>query len=121
MAWRISFLVETRHAHRAFLSPHVRQKIVATHLHDPLSRLAMQQAANCDRGRGSEWVAAPAAHVCDRASRAGLMYESALNTVGQIEAAIVNLDPGERARLAEALPRVIPELDGDARWAEIID
>ena len=44
-----------------------------------------------------------------------------MNTVEEIEAAIVKLDPDERARLAEALPRLIPELDGDARWAEIIN
>ena len=43
-----------------------------------------------------------------------------MNTVEEIEAAIVKLQPDERARLAEALPRLIPELDGDARWAEIV-
>jgi hypothetical protein len=43
-----------------------------------------------------------------------------MNTVEEIEAAIEKLAPEERARLAEALPRLIPELDGDARWAEII-
>ena len=44
-----------------------------------------------------------------------------MNTVEEIEAAIVKLPPDERARLAEALPRLIPELDGDARWAEIVN
>lgn len=44
-----------------------------------------------------------------------------MDTVEEIEAAIVKLAPEDRARLAETLPRLVPELDGDARWAEIIN
>jgi hypothetical protein len=44
-----------------------------------------------------------------------------VTTVQEIEAAIEKLAPEERAKLAESLPRLVPELDGDARWAEIIN
>jgi len=43
-----------------------------------------------------------------------------MTTVEEIESAIEKLTPEDRARLAESLPRLVPELDGDARWAAII-
>jgi hypothetical protein len=43
-----------------------------------------------------------------------------VSTVEEIAAAIRELPDAERARLAESLPTLVPELDGDARWEEII-
>jgi hypothetical protein len=43
-----------------------------------------------------------------------------VNTVEEIEAAIRSLSPEQRKRLAEALPGLLPELDGDAAWERII-
>ena len=43
-----------------------------------------------------------------------------MTTVEEIEVAIKNLAPEERARLANSLPKLVPELDGDARWEAII-
>jgi hypothetical protein len=50
----------------------------------------------------------------------GLLYELTVSTVEEIAAAIRELPEAERARLAESLPTLVPELDGDARWEEII-
>lgn len=38
----------------------------------------------------------------------------------EIEEAIRKLPDAERARLADLLPTLVPELDGDARWEAII-
>lgn len=43
-----------------------------------------------------------------------------MSTVEQIEAAIRSLPAGERERLVKDLPKLIPELDGDAAWERII-
>ena len=43
-----------------------------------------------------------------------------MSTIQEIEAAIRSLSPGERQRLAEDLPGLVPELDGDAAWERII-
>lgn len=43
-----------------------------------------------------------------------------MRTVEEIAAAIRELPDAERARLAESLPTLVPELDGDARWEAII-
>jgi hypothetical protein len=43
-----------------------------------------------------------------------------MSTVEQIEAAIRALPAGERERLAKDLPKLFPELDGDAAWDRII-
>jgi hypothetical protein len=43
-----------------------------------------------------------------------------MSTVAEIEAAIKALPPAERARLAEDLPSILPELDGDLEWQHII-
>ncbi|OHE80302.1 MAG: hypothetical protein A3G75_12180 [Verrucomicrobia bacterium RIFCSPLOWO2_12_FULL_64_8] len=43
-----------------------------------------------------------------------------MSTVEQIEAAIRALPAGERDRLARELPKLFPELDGDAAWERII-
>ncbi|MBM3852103.1 MAG: hypothetical protein FJ399_03000, partial [Verrucomicrobia bacterium] len=42
-----------------------------------------------------------------------------MSTVEQIEEAIRALPARERARLANDLPRLLPELDGDAAWDRI--
>lgn len=42
-----------------------------------------------------------------------------MSTAQEIEAAIRQLPPGERAKLVQALPTLLPELDGDAAWAQI--
>lgn len=47
-------------------------------------------------------------------------YESEMSTVSEIENAIRGLSAAERRKLAESLPKLVPELDGDARWEEII-
>ena len=49
-----------------------------------------------------------------------MLYEWIVSTVEEIAAAIRELPDAERARLAESLPKLVPELDGDARWEEII-
>jgi hypothetical protein len=43
-----------------------------------------------------------------------------VSTVAEIEAAIQALTPAERERLAEHLPSILPELNGDAKWRHII-
>jgi hypothetical protein len=43
-----------------------------------------------------------------------------MNTVAEIEAAIRALPPAERERLADDLPSILPELNGDAKWQRII-
>jgi hypothetical protein len=44
-----------------------------------------------------------------------------MSTVAEIEAAIQALPPAERERLAEDLPALLPELNGDAKWERIIN
>lgn len=43
-----------------------------------------------------------------------------MSTVTEIEAAIRALSPAERERLADELPAILPELNGDAQWQRII-
>jgi len=43
-----------------------------------------------------------------------------MSTVEEIQAAIRQLSPTERAQLADSLPTLIPELEGDAEWDGII-
>ena len=43
-----------------------------------------------------------------------------MSTVAEIEAAIRKLTPAERERLADDLPSLLPELNGDAKWQRII-
>ena len=43
-----------------------------------------------------------------------------MSTVEQIEAAIRSLPARERDRLMQDLPKLFPELDGDAAWDRII-
>ena len=43
-----------------------------------------------------------------------------MSTVAEIEAAIRALPPAERERLADDLPSILPELNGDAKWQRII-
>jgi hypothetical protein len=43
-----------------------------------------------------------------------------VSTIQEIEAAIHALPPEEREQLAEDLPGLVPELDGDAAWERII-
>ena len=43
-----------------------------------------------------------------------------MSTVAEIEAAIKTLPPAERERLAEELPAILPELNGDLKWERII-
>lgn len=43
-----------------------------------------------------------------------------MSTVEQIEAAIRSLPAGERDRLVKDLPKLFPELDGEAAWERII-
>jgi len=42
-----------------------------------------------------------------------------MSTVTEIEAAIRALSPAERERLADDLPAILPELNGDAKWQRI--
>lgn len=42
-----------------------------------------------------------------------------MSTVAEIEAAIKALPPAERERLAEDLPSILPELNGDLKWQRI--
>jgi len=43
-----------------------------------------------------------------------------MNTVPEIEAAILALSPPDRERLIRDLPAILPELDADAEWQRII-
>jgi hypothetical protein len=43
-----------------------------------------------------------------------------VNTVQDIEAAIRALSSEERERLAQSLPALLPEIDGDAAWERMI-
>jgi hypothetical protein len=43
-----------------------------------------------------------------------------MSTVDEIEAAIKALPPTERERLADNLPSILPELNGDLKWKRII-
>ena len=43
-----------------------------------------------------------------------------MSTVAEIEAAILALPPKEREKLADDLPSILPELNGDAKWQRII-
>jgi hypothetical protein len=49
-----------------------------------------------------------------------VLYEWIVSTVEEIAEAIKKLPDAERVRLAESLPRLVPELDGDAIWETII-
>lgn len=49
-----------------------------------------------------------------------VLYGLLMSTVEEIEEAIGKLPAADRARLAESLPKLLPELDGDARWEAII-
>jgi hypothetical protein len=49
-----------------------------------------------------------------------LNYVPAVSTIEEIEAAIRSLSPDERQKLAEDLPGLVPEMDGDAAWERII-
>lgn len=42
-----------------------------------------------------------------------------MSTVTEIEAAILALTPTERERLADELPSILPELNGDSRWQRL--
>jgi hypothetical protein len=44
-----------------------------------------------------------------------------MSTVAEIEAAIKALPSAERERLADDLPSILPELNGDAKWQRIIN
>ena len=43
-----------------------------------------------------------------------------MSTVAQIEAAIRALPPKDREKLADDLPAILPELNGDVKWQRII-
>jgi hypothetical protein len=43
-----------------------------------------------------------------------------MSTVAEIEAAIKALPPTERERLADDLPSILPELNGDLKWQRSI-
>ena len=43
-----------------------------------------------------------------------------MSTVAEIEKAIQALPSAERERLVEDLPSILPELNGDLKWARII-
>jgi hypothetical protein len=43
-----------------------------------------------------------------------------VSTVAEIEAAIKALPSAERERLAENLPSILPELNGDLKWQRIV-
>ena len=43
-----------------------------------------------------------------------------MSTIAEIEAAIRALPPADRARLADDLPSILPELNGDVKWQRII-
>jgi len=44
-----------------------------------------------------------------------------MSTVAEIEAAIKVLPAAERERLAEDLPSILPELNGDLKWHRFIN
>jgi hypothetical protein len=44
-----------------------------------------------------------------------------MSTVAEIEAAIKALPHTERERLADNLPSILPELNGDVKWHHIIN
>jgi hypothetical protein len=44
-----------------------------------------------------------------------------MSTVAEIEAAIQALPPAERERLADDLPSLLPEINGDAKWERIVN
>ena len=44
-----------------------------------------------------------------------------MSRVAEIEAAIKALPSAERERLADDLPSILPELNGDAKWQRIIN
>ena len=44
-----------------------------------------------------------------------------MSTVAEIEAAIRALPPAERESLAEDLPSILPELNGDLKWQRITE
>ena len=44
-----------------------------------------------------------------------------MNTVAEIEAAILALPAKERERLTDELPSILPELNSDAKWERIIN
>jgi hypothetical protein len=44
-----------------------------------------------------------------------------MSTVAEIEDAIRALSPAEREHLAEDLPSILPELNGDSKWRRIAD
>jgi len=44
-----------------------------------------------------------------------------VSTVEEIEEAIRSLTPAERSKLADSLPKLVPELDGDAEWSRILN
>jgi hypothetical protein len=43
-----------------------------------------------------------------------------MSTVAEIEAAIKALPSADRERLADDLPSILPELNGDVKWQRII-
>ena len=43
-----------------------------------------------------------------------------MSTAQEIEAAIRNLSAAEREELISDLPKLLPELDGDAAWEQLI-
>jgi len=43
-----------------------------------------------------------------------------MSTVQEIEDAIMALPQKERQKLVDDLPKILPELDGDARWDRLI-
>ena len=44
-----------------------------------------------------------------------------MSTAVEIETAIRELSPDERKKLVRALPALLPELDGDEAWKQIIE
>ena len=43
-----------------------------------------------------------------------------MSTVAEIEEAIRALSPAEREHLAESLPSILPELNGDLKWERVV-
>ena len=43
-----------------------------------------------------------------------------MSTIAEIEAAIRALPPADRERLADDLPSILPEFNGDAKWQRTI-
>jgi hypothetical protein len=43
-----------------------------------------------------------------------------MSKVEQIEEAIRSLPPEEREQLVRDLPSILPELDGDAEWVDVL-